>query len=56
VEDVVRSLFFALEKPVKRGIFNVGTGKAKTFLELARTVFSAMNVTEKIRSLSFSSS
>jgi ADP-L-glycero-D-manno-heptose 6-epimerase len=35
VDDVVSGLHFALEKPIRRGIFNLGTGQARTFLDLA---------------------
>ncbi len=39
IEDVVRVLHFAIEKPIRRGIFNLGAGKARTFLDLANAVF-----------------
>lgn len=42
VEDVVRVLRFALEKPLARGIYNLGTGKGRTFLDLAKAVFAAL--------------
>lgn len=48
VEDLVSVLFFALEKPIRRGIFNLGTGKARTFLDLVRATFLAMGRPEKI--------
>jgi ADP-L-glycero-D-manno-heptose 6-epimerase len=48
VEDVVNVLHFALEKPLKRGIYNLGTGQARTFLDLVRAVFAAMGKPEKI--------
>jgi ADP-L-glycero-D-manno-heptose 6-epimerase len=48
VDDVVKVLHFAIEKPIKRGIYNLGTGKARTFLDLARAVFAAMGRPEKI--------
>ena len=48
VDDVVEALHFAIEKPIKRGIYNLGTGKARTFLDLARAVFAALNRPEKI--------
>jgi ADP-L-glycero-D-manno-heptose 6-epimerase len=43
VEDVVKVLHFALEKPIQRGIFNLGTGQARTFLDLANATFVAMH-------------
>src|SRR5690606_3735213 len=48
VEDVVDVLFFALEKPIRRGVFNLGSGKARTFLDLVRATFRAMGKPEKI--------
>jgi ADP-L-glycero-D-manno-heptose 6-epimerase len=48
VEDLVDVLFFALEKPIRRGIFNLGTGRARTWLDLARATFAAMGVPERI--------
>ncbi len=48
VEDVVAVLRFALEKPLARGVFNLGTGNARTFGDLVRAVFAEMGVPEKI--------
>jgi ADP-L-glycero-D-manno-heptose 6-epimerase len=42
VEDVIDVLHYTIEKPIRRGIFNLGTGHAQTFLDLARSVFSAL--------------
>jgi ADP-L-glycero-D-manno-heptose 6-epimerase len=42
VEDVIDVMHFALEKPIRRGIFNLGTSRAQTFLELVNAVFEAM--------------
>jgi ADP-L-glycero-D-manno-heptose 6-epimerase len=49
VEDVVNVLFFALEKPIRRGIFNLGTGKARSFLDLVRATFKGLNLPERIQ-------
>lgn len=49
VEDIVEALHFAIEKPIRRGIYNLGTGQARTFLDLARAVFKALNRPEQIR-------
>ena len=43
VEDVVDVLRFALEKPIPRGIFNLGTGMARTFADLVRATFDALD-------------
>jgi len=48
VDDVVDVLFFALEKPLRRGIYNLGTGTARTFRDLARATFAALEVPESI--------
>jgi len=48
VGDVVDVLWFALEKPLASGIYNVGTGSARTFLDLARAVFAALGAPERI--------
>ena len=47
-EDVIRVLHFAAEKPIRRGIFNLGSGRARTFLDLARATFQSMGVNEEI--------
>ena len=36
IDDVVSVVLFFIENPLKKGIFNVGTGKARSFNELAR--------------------
>ncbi|MCM0606615.1 MAG: ADP-glyceromanno-heptose 6-epimerase [Xanthomonadaceae bacterium] len=48
VEDVVDVLLFAYEKSIRRGIFNLGTGQARTFLDLIRATFMNMGRTENI--------
>jgi ADP-L-glycero-D-manno-heptose 6-epimerase len=48
VENVVDVLFFALTKPIRRGVYNLGTGKARTFHDLVRATFRAMGKPEKI--------
>jgi ADP-L-glycero-D-manno-heptose 6-epimerase len=48
VDDVVDVLFFALEKPIRRGVYNLGTGKARPFYDLARAVFHTLEVPENI--------
>ncbi|HTT38290.1 MAG TPA: ADP-glyceromanno-heptose 6-epimerase [Burkholderiales bacterium] len=42
VEDVVRVNLFFLEHPAQSGIFNVGTGRAQTFNELAAATINAV--------------
>jgi ADP-L-glycero-D-manno-heptose 6-epimerase len=48
VEDVVDAVLFALQKPISRGIYNLGTGQARSFLDLARATFRALHQAEKI--------
>ncbi len=48
VSDTVEATWFALKKPVAGGIYNVGTGKARTFLDLARAVFASLGAEERI--------
>jgi len=40
IKDALEVVFFFLEHPDKFGIYNVGTGKAQTWNELANSVFS----------------
>jgi ADP-L-glycero-D-manno-heptose 6-epimerase len=48
VEDVVEVLFFALAGGPRRGIYNLGTGLGRTFLDLVRATFAALQVPEQI--------
>lgn len=48
VSDVNQILHFALKGDLSSGIYNLGTGQARTFLDLARAVFSALGLPEKI--------
>jgi len=49
VKDAVKVVLFFLSQPHINGIFNVGTGKARTFLDLAKAIFSALNLEPNIR-------
>ena len=48
VEDVVDVLLFALQKPIRRGIFNLGSGQARSFLDLAKATFAALGKNPQI--------
>jgi ADP-L-glycero-D-manno-heptose 6-epimerase len=48
VSDTVEAMWFALKKPIAGGIYNAGTGKARTFLDLAKAVFASLGVEERI--------
>jgi ADP-L-glycero-D-manno-heptose 6-epimerase len=42
VDDVVGVLVGLVERPLARGIFNLGSGRARTFLDLVHAAFAAM--------------
>ena len=42
VKDIAKVILFFLNHPDKSGIFNLGTGQARTFNDLARAVFAAL--------------
>lgn len=42
VGDVIHVLHWALEQPLKRGVFNLGTGEARSFLDLVHATFAAL--------------
>lgn len=42
IKDVVDILIYALEKPLPRGIYNLGSGKARSFHDLAKATFKAL--------------
>ncbi|WP_028840803.1 ADP-glyceromanno-heptose 6-epimerase [Thermodesulfobacterium hveragerdense] len=44
VKDAVEVTLFFLEHPEIKGIFNVGTGQARSFKDLVTAVFSALNL------------
>ena len=50
VKDLARVLMFALNNTIKNGIYNLGTGKARTFLDLVNATF---NVLAKEPSIGF---
>ncbi len=43
VEDVVDVLLFAVRGGLKRGIYNLGSGKARSFLDLAKATFQSLS-------------
>jgi ADP-L-glycero-D-manno-heptose 6-epimerase len=49
VDDVVEVLHFALAAPLQRGIFNLGTGTSRTFLDLAHATFAALGMPRRVR-------
>ncbi len=49
VKDVLEVVMFFLNHPEKNGLFNVGTGKARTFLDLVNATFKAMDKKPEIK-------
>lgn len=48
IKDVVKVIYFMYSHPINNGIYNLGTGKARTFLDLARSVFKSLELPENI--------
>jgi ADP-L-glycero-D-manno-heptose 6-epimerase len=48
VKDAVEMTLFFLDNPQIAGLFNIGTGKARSWNDLVRAVFAAMNKKAKI--------
>ncbi len=48
VDDVVKVMIWAYDKPLVRGIYNLGSGKARSFHDLAKATFAAMGVAPMI--------
>jgi ADP-L-glycero-D-manno-heptose 6-epimerase len=49
VKDLVDVLFFFFETQASSAIYNLGTGRARTFLDLVRATFHSIGVKEKIQ-------
>lgn len=48
VDDIAKVILFFMEHRQHSGIYNVGTGKACTFVELTKAVFKSMDLEENI--------
>jgi ADP-L-glycero-D-manno-heptose 6-epimerase len=48
VDDCVAAVLWLLENPQSSGLFNVGSGRARSFLDLARALFAALGEAERI--------
>ena len=53
VKDVVNVNMFFLENPDKKGIFNCGTGKARSFLDIAKIMQQLYDIDTKIEFIPF---
>ena len=49
VADVVKVIEWLIENPINSGLYNLGTGKAETFLSLAKCVFESLNQNPQIQ-------
>ena len=48
VRDVVDVIIFLMEKRPESGLYNLGTGEARSFLDLVNTTFRAMEIEPSI--------
>jgi ADP-L-glycero-D-manno-heptose 6-epimerase len=48
VKDVVNVIWFLFSTKIKSGIYNLGSGQARTFLDLANATFKALNIEPNI--------
>ncbi|MFK7773160.1 MAG: ADP-glyceromanno-heptose 6-epimerase [Saprospiraceae bacterium] len=48
VKDVIDVLFFFFQKQKKSGLYNIGTGEARTFLDLVNATFNALDIEPNI--------
>ena len=48
IKDAVSMTLYFLDRPNLGGIFNIGSGKARNWNDLAKAIFSAMNKKENI--------
>jgi ADP-L-glycero-D-manno-heptose 6-epimerase len=48
VEDIANVMLFFMQHQKKSGIYNVGTGKARSFLDLTYAVFNSINMNPEI--------
>jgi ADP-L-glycero-D-manno-heptose 6-epimerase len=48
VDDVVNICVWLMEQQPANGLYNVGTGKARTFLDLVKAIFKTLDIPEQI--------
>lgn len=48
VDDIAEVMLFFMQNQKNSGIYNVGTGKARSYLDLTKAVFNSMNVEPEI--------
>lgn len=49
VKDVVQMCVWLMDTMPQSGLYNVGSGKARTFLDLVRAIFVALNLPEQVQ-------
>src|SRR5207244_660772 len=49
VKDVARMCTWLMEATPASGLYNVGSGKARTFLDLVRAIFTALDLPEDVQ-------
>ena len=49
VKDICKDILFMMDHPEINGLFNLGTGKARSFYDLATATFRAMKLEPKIK-------
>jgi ADP-L-glycero-D-manno-heptose 6-epimerase len=49
VMDVTDVILWLLDKPAHVGLFNIGSGKARSFLDLVGSIFDALGLERRIR-------
>jgi ADP-L-glycero-D-manno-heptose 6-epimerase len=49
VADILKVIEWLMQNPVASGLYNLGTGKAETFLSLAEGVFESLNLSPQIQ-------
>jgi len=49
VNDVVDVIVYLMQNKPESGLYNLGTGKARTFLDLAKSTFTALNLAPNIK-------
>ena len=48
IKDLLEACMFLMHHRKNSGIYNLGSGKARSFLDLTRAVFKALNISENI--------
>jgi ADP-L-glycero-D-manno-heptose 6-epimerase len=48
IKDVVEIIWWLMQKPDVNGLFNLGTGKARSWNEMVKAIFSALGINHKI--------